>query len=131
MKKDLLLSIQPHWAKMIYERKKQFEYRRVAPVHPIQRVYIYETESVKKITGSFLCLKILSGSPQWLWQEVQWANDIKESTFFDYFDGCKTAHAIRILSPFAFSDPLTLRDLHLKHPPQNFFYLDQRITNAY
>lgn len=53
---NIILSIHPKWAKLIYEGKKTIEWRKVIPssLHPIYlmhdaiRVYLYETAPVKK-----------------------------------------------------------------------------------
>ena len=54
--KDIVLSIHPKWAKLIYEGKKTIEWRKTYPklAHRCCRVYLYETAPVKAVTGYFL-----------------------------------------------------------------------------
>lgn len=54
--KEILLSIHPKWAKLIYEGKKTIEWRKTFPklAHRGCRVYIYETAPVKAVTGYFI-----------------------------------------------------------------------------
>lgn len=50
---NVLLSIKPKWAKLIYEGKKTVEWRKSKPrdLMPESTVFLYETAPVKKITG--------------------------------------------------------------------------------
>lgn len=60
---NIILSIKPKWAKLIYEGKKTIEWRKTLPRKmdlkllrdgdPNVKVYLYETTPVKAITGFF------------------------------------------------------------------------------
>lgn len=60
---NIILSIHPKWAKLIYEGKKMIEWRKNLPHrmeavelrdgNPNFRVYLYETAPIRKITGFF------------------------------------------------------------------------------
>lgn len=51
---NIILSIKPKWAELIYLGKKTIEWRKNFPKREnIECVYLYETAPVKKITGFF------------------------------------------------------------------------------
>ena len=53
--KDIVLSIHPKWAKLIYEGKKTIEWRKTCPkAVGANMVFLYETAPVKKVTGCFV-----------------------------------------------------------------------------
>ena len=51
---DIILSIHPKWAAKIYSGEKTIEVRKSFPKQNVNKVYIYETAPVKKITGFFV-----------------------------------------------------------------------------
>lgn len=52
---NIILSIKPKWAELIYSGKKTIEWRKSFPTREnIECVYLYETAPVKKVTGFFL-----------------------------------------------------------------------------
>lgn len=50
---NIVLSIKPKYAKLIYEGKKTLELRKTVPLKNVERVYLYETAPVCKVTGFF------------------------------------------------------------------------------
>ena len=50
---NVILSIHPEWAKLIYEGKKTIELRKNIPLNNVKLVYLYETAPVCKVTGFF------------------------------------------------------------------------------
>ena len=52
---NILLSIKPKWARLIYEGKKTIEWRKNIPnADFIDKVFLYETAPVRKVTGFFM-----------------------------------------------------------------------------
>ena len=50
---NVILSIHPKWAKLIYEGKKTLELRKNIPMNTVNIVYLYETAPICKVTGFF------------------------------------------------------------------------------
>ena len=50
---NIILSIHPKWAKLIYEGKKTLELRKNIPMNTVNIVYLYETAPICKVTGFF------------------------------------------------------------------------------
>ena len=55
---DIIMSIHPKWAELIYEGKKTIEWRKTCPKGGLDKVFLYETAPVKKVTGYFYCVRI-------------------------------------------------------------------------
>lgn len=53
---NIILSIHPKLAKLIYEGKKTVEWRKNTPnkLKPTDNIYLYETSPVKKVTGRIM-----------------------------------------------------------------------------
>ena len=56
---NILLSIKPKWARLIYEGKKVIEWRKRIPITGktipgITKVFLYESSPISKITGYFI-----------------------------------------------------------------------------
>ena len=50
---NVILSIHPEWAKLIYEGQKTLELRKNIPMNTVNIVYLYETAPICKVTGFF------------------------------------------------------------------------------
>ena len=50
---NIVLSIHPKWAELIYQGKKTLELRKTIPLKNVERVYLYETAPVCAVTGFF------------------------------------------------------------------------------
>ncbi len=67
---NVLLSIKPKYAEAIIAGKKLFEFRRsIFKQNDIDRVYLYATNPVSKVVGSFKVGKIISEEPTLLWKD--------------------------------------------------------------
>lgn len=62
-----VISIKPEYAKLIYEGKKKWEFRKVAPA-PYQSFYIYESAPVSAITGFVYFGVEITGSAPVVWE---------------------------------------------------------------
>ena len=88
------------------------------------QVYVYSTSPVSKIIGSFEVGDIIEDSPEAIWRKCHRHAAISEDEFFRYFNGTKTAFAIKIARPLRFVSPLDPYSLIENfRPPQSFCYL--------
>jgi predicted transcriptional regulator len=120
-----LLSIRPVHAENIFAGRKKFEFRRkVFARSDVRSVLVYSTRPVGKLVGEFEVAEILQASPSDLWKETHLGAGITERYFFDYFDGCKLAFAIKIGNVRRFRRSINPRDLIADFsPPQSFMYV--------
>lgn len=136
---NIILSIHPKWAKLIYEGKKTIEWRKSQPLYSkfefqqIDKVFIYETTPVRKITG---------------FAEISNYTDFDAASFYKYNykdEECETlikrgCVSIENLSKYQgcsdeligweieravkFGTPKQLEDFGLKRPPQSWCYTE-------
>lgn len=138
---NIILSIHPKWAKLIYECKKTIEWRKVIPScllpvhldHKPMRVYLYETAPVKNVTGYFVCkdvVRLEMSEPPFEGAEIHPAAEkvINEGCVpledLKKYAGKKAAvYGLKVmyLSKF-FKGPKTLAEFNLKRPPQSWCY---------
>lgn len=122
---DVLLSVEPKYAKAILSGTKKYEFRRtIFKRNDINRVYMYSNSTVKKIVGSFGIDRIIEDTPQEIWTMCRKYGGISEEDFFRYYKGSKKAFAIKIKKVHRFhkpKDPYSLIDGFT--PPQSFYYI--------
>lgn len=144
---NIILSVKPKWAKLIYSGKKTIEWRKTAPRAFVNRtfqkkekpvkVYLYETAPVKRITGFFILGLIHRlGNPR------RWPFDIWKVSLDDFvkrgfvpLDDLKEyagetsgIYAWDIGNIYKFHEIYKLEDLGLKRPPQSWCYTSFNIT---
>ena len=68
--KVIVMSIKPKYAKAIYEGRKHWEFRK-APPPLYERIYIYESAPVSKVTGWLMFSEAVTGIPLVVWDMVK------------------------------------------------------------
>lgn len=116
-----LLSIKPVFADKIYSGQKTFELRKSAPNLTSPRIFLFETDSVSKITGLILASEVIKDTPENIWKLVGTSATTRER-FFSYFEGRTQAVAIKIARAMKFSSPL---DTHLITQLESRFVVPQ------
>lgn len=119
--RDLLLSIRPRWAQLIFDGVKTLEYRRglPQPYYDIHRIWIYATKPVGLVLGT---------------AEVSvWAGDVYDLSghngcltreqYERYFRGAKVAYGMIIKSVDRFERPLRLEEICVRRAPQSWMYV--------
>ena len=122
---NVLLSVKPKYAEMIQEGKKKYEFRRaIFRRNDVEKVYIYSSSPVSKITATFEIERILTDSPENIWKLCHKYAGISKKDFFAYFKKSDTAYAIEICNVNSF--PVPIDPYHVIEdfiPPQSFYYL--------
>jgi predicted transcriptional regulator len=126
--KDVLLSIKPKYAKLIKQGKKRWEYRKLIWTNNklIDKIFLYETSPIKKITGFFTTNLIITAKPKEIWALTHQKAGVSQKEFFEYFKlKRKKRHAIQIsnLHLFELSQEPKRLISHF-HAPQNFMYVN-------
>ena len=122
---NVILSIKPVFANAILTGKKKVEFRKSIFKKDVEKVFIYSSSPVKKITGYFTINDIIKDSPQKLWEQFKETAFINEAGFFNYFKDKETGFSICIDSINEF--PMSIDPFEkLKNfvPPQSFRYCD-------
>lgn len=125
---NVILSIHPEWAKLIYEGKKTIEWRKNIPLNNVELVYLYETSPVCKVTGFFKFFAYTRVSKTHLELEKKLLEEKgcvpiddlkkyfgKQEKIFGWFCNANRLHN-------RFSKPVSLSDFGIKRPPQSWIY---------
>jgi predicted transcriptional regulator len=124
----IVLSIQPQFAKKIFNGSKQVELRRVRPkqIGEGDIAFVYISSPVKALWGAFKIESIVEKSIPALWDIVKGKAGITKDEFNMYYDGAGVGTAMFFSEVWSLDKPLELKDLHEKgisfHPPQSFRY---------
>lgn len=124
---QVLLSIKPEFVERIFTGEKKFEYRKaIFRRSDVEKVIIYSTLPEGKVVGEFCIDRILTDTPQEIWNQTQTRSGINKKFFDDYFDGKSEAHAIKIGNVKKYETPFRLDKMKKKvFAPQSFMYLSR------
>lgn len=121
--RNVLISIKPEFVKLIFSGEKLFEYRKRVP-SKVDIALVYVTAPIKRIVGEFKITKILSMSPEQLWQETYLQSGLSHEQFLTYFGNSSVAYALAIDNANLYDSPIELSDINIKRAPQSWQYLD-------
>ncbi|MCL2359696.1 hypothetical protein [Candidatus Bathycorpusculum sp.] len=128
--RDIVLAIKPKYAKTLYSGEKQFELRRKLPHSLINHVYLYESRPVKKITGCITLKRVVTGSPDKVWQICASTCGLDKPAFETYCGERPKIYALEIAYATKFAVPLDPYTVFPRFvPPQNFHYLPTALGN--
>ena len=141
--KAILLSIKPEWAEKIYNGEKTIEWRKSRPRidrnNRHQRVYIYETAPVKRITGHFtLCgcheldlgCKPTNAADAFISADIQRRGRVPHEDLVRYQGKSRRIYGWsvdRLRCVVRYNVPYRLEDFGLKCPPQSWQYVEDPI----
>lgn len=130
---NIILSIKPEWAKLIYEGKKTIEWRKNIPKidNPVF-VFIYETAPIQKITGFF------TTNETFLQIHDPIKNDIgiilrgcvERKELKKYQGNSKFLYGWDIIDPHKLNLPKKLKEFGLNRPPQSWCYTKRKLTTC-
>ncbi|WP_370931089.1 ASCH domain-containing protein [Bartonella sp. DGB1] len=122
----IILSIKPEFVDKIFSGEKKYEFRKSIPKRlGISNVVVYSTLPVGKVIGEFTFRKILSLTPNALWDITKDSSGITKEFFDDYFRDKSLAHAFEIDSFNLYSAYLDISEiLPSGLPPQSYCYID-------
>jgi predicted transcriptional regulator len=128
IQKNLLISIKPKFARLIFLKVKKYEYRKIRPkTKKDSIVFVYATKPSQQIIGSFTVGDIIEGPIGDLWAKTSDAGGIEFREFQDYFINKNIGYGIEIKSPNLWKNPLLLdeiREVIPKFwPPQSYQYI--------
>ena len=130
---NVILSIQPSFCQLIFDRQKRFEYRkRVFKGLNVDKVYIYASRPICKIVGYFTIGNIIEDTPSMVWDMTHKQGGITKKQFNDYFKGRDIAHAIKIEDVTELVTPLDPKAIIKDFTaPQNFIYTDLELDRVW
>lgn len=118
----LVISIKPNYAKLIYEGKKQWEFRK-APPPLLKELFVYESAPVSCITGVIIFSSMICGSVCDVYESIRQntaftknLTGISFSNLLDYVGRGQSVAALRVGAFRRFPSPAPL----VCKPPQNW-----------
>lgn len=126
-KRDVVLSVRPHYSNKIFEGKKTVELRRRFPVLAPRGTiaYIYSTSPVRALMGSTEIDRVIKLPVPEIWKKFGKTAQITRADFDNYFSGMQQGFALKISNARSFSRPINLTELRDRfnfEPPQSFLY---------
>jgi predicted transcriptional regulator len=124
---NVLLSVKPQFAELIFEGTKRFECGKVAFARAdVHKVIVYASSPVRSIVGEFQIGETILDTPESVWAKTSADSGVDRELFFEYFSGRKIACALGIERAVKYSSPIDPRKGDPGFtPPQSFRYLDQ------
>ena len=83
---NVLMSIKPEFADKILLKEKLYEFRKSSFGRDVSKIFIYSTAPRKEIVGYFTPSKIITDSPEDLWNSYREVSGISISDFFKYYE---------------------------------------------
>lgn len=128
---NIILSIHPKWAKLIYEGKKTVEWRKTVPHKlkaALREVFLYETSPVCKVTGYFDLLIPIEidavNIRKELDEEYVERGCVPVDDLVKYQGKKNIVYAWYFKHVVKFDQQKTLADFGLKRPPQSWCYTE-------
>lgn len=131
---NIMLSLKPQYAELIYSEKKTVEWRHTFPdkVFFCDRVYIYETSPVKKVTGYFRFNLLLKPFyieyrdfdilPRNIKDKCEEWGQVPLPLLQKYAEA-GPVWGWHILNPVKYQNPLDLAIFGMDRPPQSWQYI--------
>lgn len=121
----ILIALQPSFAAAIYNRSKSFEFRRVkAKIRPDDRILVYESAPISRVTGEFNAGKVIYGkSSQILILEPDLGS---RAAAAQYLTGAEFCTAIEVVNPVKWEPSTKLGNLYPGlRPPQSYLFIEK------
>jgi predicted transcriptional regulator/DNA-binding XRE family transcriptional regulator len=134
-KRDVVLSVRPHYSDKIFRGIKTVELRRRFPVAAPCGItaYIYSTSPIRAMVGSAEIKDIVRLPVAVIWKKYGKMAQIDRSDFDEYFFGLKEGFALKIANARSFARPIDLSELRRRfgfEPPQSFLYATHTLRTA-
>ena len=120
----MLLSIKREDAKAIFDRQKEYEFRKRRCKISVNKIVFYSTAPESKIVGEAEIEETIEGSPSKIWELARKTAGITRAKYREYYRGCNNAVAYKLKNVVVYDPPKELSDYGIGHVPQSFIYLD-------
>ncbi|HWV48106.1 MAG TPA: ASCH domain-containing protein [Microbacterium sp.] len=128
MKRALLISVKPRYARAILEGRKTVEVRRRFPeVPPGTTVVLYSSSPERAVLGTVRLKQTITVPSDRVWEMHSSAIDIAEDALGEYLEGAEDSTLLEVEDPQTWARPVSLTSLRALlglEPPQSFRYLD-------
>ena len=122
MARPAIMSIKPHYARLIKSGAKRVEFRR-NEIRYLDRVIFYETKPVQMCTCETRIVHVMRGAPGKVWAQSQGVAGIDYSTYILYVGNRSEVTALFFNDVLLYDKPKPLSAFGIENPPQSFVYL--------
>lgn len=128
---NVLLSIKPQYAELIFKGQKKYEFRRsIFKRDDINKIIVYASSPVCKVIGEFVVGEVIADEIQALWKKTMAHAGISKNDFFGYFANKDFGYAIKIRKHLTYSSPVGIKEAFGISPPQSFAYVEDSFAAA-
>lgn len=121
--RNILISIHPRHAGRIYAGTKSFEYRRRASgLLERDRLLIYETAPISKITGEARIEEVQAGSSHEL--SMLESDCTERKLVARYLAGARRPVALKLVQIVKYKSGKSLKEFGLRYPPRTYQFLE-------
>ena len=131
---NIIISIHPKWAKLIYEGKKIIEWRKSYPLNYIPgntKVYLYETDPIKKVTGFFYLKNVGVYTKKFFGlessEEFIKYGCVSKDDLIKYQGQSNCLYTWIIDRPTKLNKKYSIKEFGLKRAPQSWQYTEEEI----
>ena len=117
--KHVIFSLTPAYAEKIFSGEKTVEFRKKLCAESIERILIYETAPVRRVTGEVSVNFIVSGTPEEIWERLGEKAAMTKRQYDRYYLKRGRAVAYCLSRPVRYERAKELREYGL----QSFFYV--------
>lgn len=112
---SLILSLKPEYADLIFNGKKEVEFRKRFPTNNMNyEIFVYVSSPVKQILGAFRVNQVIKAPPEEIWHTTSKVAGIDKSSFDAYFLNHEIAYALKITNIRKFNSPVNVEILRRK-----------------
>lgn len=123
----ILLPIKPEYADKIFSGVKKYEFRKLLAKSNVDKILVYSTYPVMKVTGEVDVIGTLSLSPSALWEKTKKEAGISRARFRSYFFGRKIGYAYKLGKATKYDVSHSLADYNIRKAPQSLIYITDNI----
>ena len=122
--KKVIFSLKPAWAEKILSGEKKVEFRRSVCTESVERILLYETSPVRKITGEVCVDVIISGTPEEVWEKLGEKAAMTKREYDRYYLKKDRAVAYCLSHPVRYERGRELAEYGIASAPRSFVYVE-------
>ena len=122
--KKVIFSLKPAWAEKILSGEKKVEFRRSVCTESVDRILLYETSPVRKITGEVCVDVIISGAPEEVWEKLGDKAAMTKREYDRYYLKKDRAVAYCLSHPVRYERERDLEEYGISSAPRSFVYVE-------
>ena len=122
--KKVIFSLKPAWAEKILSGEKKVEFRRSVCTESVDRILLYETSPVRKVTGEVCVDVIISGTPEEVWEKLGDKAAMTKREYDRYYRKKNRAVAYCLSHPVRYERERDLEEYGIASAPRSFVYVE-------